>query len=107
MPTIKKRIAMAVPDDLDNILTALSRLTGSTKTGFILGLLEQMKPVLEVTLALLQEVKQGRTDSAISHMQKAVKAAGKKLDEAQEDLFQVKKASQAQVKKPGKKKATK
>lgn len=55
MPSQKPRIALTVPDDLNELLDSLSKLTGEPKSTMITGFLVDMQPVLqEMENALIQ-----------------------------------------------------
>lgn len=50
------RIALTVPDDLNNVLQRLSDLQGVPKTKIILELLTSFKPILEETANALDKI---------------------------------------------------
>ncbi|MDN5623805.1 MAG: hypothetical protein L0G96_11770 [Acinetobacter sp.] len=57
MPTQKPRIALTVPDDLNDLLDRLSDLSGTPKTKLIVEMLEQYSPVLEQVLSAMEQMK--------------------------------------------------
>ena len=57
MPTKKPRIALTVPDELNNTLDRLSDLSGTPKTKLIVEMLEQYAPVLEQTVQTMEKIK--------------------------------------------------
>ena len=59
MPSQKPRIALTMPDDLNELLDELSDLNDVPKTKFIIELLTQIKPVLESQRDALVSVKNG------------------------------------------------
>ena len=50
MSNQKKRIALTVPDDVDNVLERLSVLTKAPKTKLIMEMLQEYLPILERTV---------------------------------------------------------
>lgn len=59
MPSRKPRIALTVPDDLNELLDELSELNDIPKSKFIIELLVQMQPILESQRDALLSVKKG------------------------------------------------
>lgn len=59
MPSRKPRVALTMPDDLNDLLDELADLQGVVKTGLIVELLVQMQPILETQRDALRSVKQG------------------------------------------------
>ncbi|MEG2709299.1 MAG: hypothetical protein RR968_09195, partial [Vagococcus sp.] len=57
MPTQKPRIALTVPDDLNDLLDRLSDLSGTPKTKLIVEMLQQYSPVLEQVLSAMEQMK--------------------------------------------------
>lgn len=56
MPTKKPRIALTVPDELNDTLDRLSDLSGTPKTKLIVEMLEQYAPVLEQVIQTMEKV---------------------------------------------------
>jgi predicted DNA-binding protein len=91
MPTSKKRVALAVPDEIDEVLTKVSRLTGTPKTAVIVELLESSVPLLLQTIQAIELARAGNKDSAMNLMAGMLKDAGFSLDQAQHDFFGMRK----------------
>ncbi|MFW2776509.1 hypothetical protein ACN6P7_18225 [Acinetobacter baumannii] len=56
MSNQKKRIALTVPDDVDNVLVRLSVLTKAPKTKLIMEMLQEYLPILERTADALEQI---------------------------------------------------
>lgn len=59
MPSRKPRVALTMPDDLNELLDQLADLNDVPKTKLIIELLVQMKPILESQRDALLSVKKG------------------------------------------------
>ncbi len=59
----RKRIALSVPPDMEEVLDKISDLTGQPKTKIILEMLEQYLPVLEQTLKALEQIRDNKEDA--------------------------------------------
>lgn len=57
MPSRKPRVALTIPDDLNDLLDKVSDLSGTPKTKLIVEMLEQYSPVLEQVLSAMQQIK--------------------------------------------------
>ena len=57
MPTQKPRIAITVPDEINQTLERLYELTGTPKSKLIVEMLEQYVPVLEQVVDTLEKIK--------------------------------------------------
>lgn len=57
MPTQKPRIAITVPDEINQTLDRLYELTGTPKSKLIVEMLEQYVPVLEQVVDTLEKIK--------------------------------------------------
>ena len=57
MPTQKPRIAITVPDEINQTLDRLHELTGTPKSKLIVEMLEQYVPVLEQAVDTLEKIK--------------------------------------------------
>lgn len=88
----KKRIALTVPDDLDQVISQISELTSMPKTAVILDLVQSAMPMMLQTVQALQQAKAGNKESAMDVMAGLLKDAGFQLDEVQHDFFQLKKS---------------
>lgn len=91
MPSAKKRVALNVPDHIDEVLTALSNVVGMPKTAVIIELLEDSLPSLRQAVLAIMEIKKGNKEAAVNVMAELLKDAGFQLDECQHDLFDLKK----------------
>lgn len=88
MPTVKRRIGLSVPDDVDEVLTGIASLTSRPKTSLIVELLEQSLPNLKVTLEAMRMAQQGKQETALTLMADLLRDAGFKLTDVQNDLFE-------------------
>ncbi|MCW8685166.1 hypothetical protein OQG65_10915, partial [Streptococcus macedonicus] len=57
MPTQKPRIALTVPDEINQTLDRLYELTGTPKSKLIVEMLEQYVPILEQVVDTLEKIK--------------------------------------------------
>ena len=57
MPTQKPRIALTVPDEINQTLDRLYELTGTPKSKLIVEMLEQYVPVLDQVVDTLEKIK--------------------------------------------------
>lgn len=57
MPSRKPRVALTVPDDLNDLLDKVSDLSGTPKTKLIVEMLEQYSPVLRQVLSAMEQMK--------------------------------------------------
>jgi predicted DNA-binding protein len=60
----RKRIALSVPPEMDEILERLAALTNQPKTKLILEMLEEYTPVLEQTLNALEQIHANKENAA-------------------------------------------
>lgn len=65
MPSKKTRINLTVDDDLNELLTALSKLEDKPKATLIIDILEQMRPHLTDLLHAMQLVEQKKDPSKV------------------------------------------
>lgn len=65
----RKRIALSVPPEMEEVLDKISDLTGQPKTKIILEMLEQYVPVLEQTVEALEQIRDNK-ENALSIVQK-------------------------------------
>jgi hypothetical protein len=61
MPSQKPRVALTIPDDLNEVLQDLSDLNEVPKSKLIVELLVQMQPILSAQRDALESVKKGVT----------------------------------------------
>ena len=59
----RKRIALSVPPDMDDLLDKVSALTGQPKTKVIVEMLEQYVPILEQMLKALEQIRDNKEDA--------------------------------------------
>ena len=59
----RKRIAVSVPPDMEELLDKISELTGQPKTKIILEMLEQYVPILEQMLKALEQIRDNKEDA--------------------------------------------
>lgn len=57
MPTQKPRIAITVPDEINQTLDRLYELTGTPKSKLIVEMLEQYVPILDQVVDTLEKIK--------------------------------------------------
>lgn len=57
MPTQKPRIAITVPDEINQTLERLYELTGTPKSKLIVEMLEQYVPILDQVVDTLEKIK--------------------------------------------------
>ena len=65
MPTKKTRINLSVDDDMNELLTALSKFEGKPKATLITDILEQMRPHLTDLLHAMELVEQKKDSSKV------------------------------------------
>lgn len=63
MPSQKPRIALTVPDDINQTLDRLYKLTGTPKTRLIIEMLEEYKPVLDQIADALEQINKDKENS--------------------------------------------
>ena len=59
----RKRIALSVPPDMEELLDKISELTGQPKTKIILEMLEQYVPILEQMLKALEQIRDNKENA--------------------------------------------
>ena len=59
----RKRIALSVPPDMEELLDKISELTGQPKTKIILEMLEQYVLILEQMLKALEQIRDNKEDA--------------------------------------------
>lgn len=63
MPSQKPRIALTVPDDINQTLDRLYKLTGTPKTRLIIEMLEEYMPVLDQIADALEQINKDKENS--------------------------------------------
>lgn len=81
----RKRIALSVPPDMDDLLDKVSALTGQPKTKVIVEMLEQYVPILEQMLKALEQIRDNKEDA----LEIAKKFAGEMLLDGNQKLGQI------------------
>lgn len=64
MPSRKPRIALTVPDEINNTLDRMADLTGVPKTKLIIEMLEEYVPILERAVVLLEQIHADKENAA-------------------------------------------
>jgi predicted DNA-binding protein len=59
----RKRIALSLPPEMDEVLERLSALTNQAKTKLILEMLHEYVPVIEQTINALEQMQQNKDDA--------------------------------------------
>lgn len=65
MPSKKTRINLTVDDDLNELLTALSKIDGKPKATLIVDILEQMRPHFKELIKAMELVEQKKDPSKV------------------------------------------
>lgn len=60
-----KRVALAIPESIDEVLTKLSELTGQPKTAIITELLTDAEPVFREVIKAMEQAKEGQMKAAV------------------------------------------
>ena len=60
----RKRIALSVSPEMDEVLERLALLTNQPKTKLILEMLEEYVPVLEQTINALEQIQENKENAA-------------------------------------------
>lgn len=63
MPSQKPRLALTLPDDLNEIFDRIAAFQGVPKTKVIVELLEAYKPVLKETLDAIEKIENDRENA--------------------------------------------
>ncbi|MGU2822139.1 hypothetical protein ACVYAP_19070 [Acinetobacter baumannii] len=63
MPSQKPRVALTLPDDLNEIFDRIAAFQGVPKTKVIVELLEAYKPVLKETLDAIEKIENDRENA--------------------------------------------
>lgn len=64
MPSRKPRIALTVPDEINDTLERMSNLTGVPKSKLIIEMLEEYLPVLDRTIDALEEIQANKANAS-------------------------------------------
>lgn len=65
MPSKKTRINLTVDDDMNELLTALSKIDGKPKATLIVDILEQMRPHFKELIKAMELVEQKKDPSKV------------------------------------------
>ncbi|WP_064534879.1 hypothetical protein, partial [Acinetobacter baumannii] len=60
----RKRIALSVPPEMDEVLERLAVLTNQPKTELVWEVLEEYVPVLEQTINALEQIQENKENAA-------------------------------------------
>lgn len=63
MPSQKPRIALTVPDDINQTLERLYKLTGTPKTKLIVEMLEQYIPILDQAADAIEQINKDKENA--------------------------------------------
>lgn len=87
---IKKRIALALSDEVDLALTKMSQLTGQPKTAIITELLNDALPIISQVIKAIDEAKQGQLQAAVQTTAKFLSDTTLQLNQSHLDLGELK-----------------
>jgi hypothetical protein len=93
----KNRIGLTLSDELDGVITTLSKLTNSPKTAVITELLMESLPVMRMVISSLESVKQDKQQAAIDTMGKFLQDASGLVNQAHIDFGEVKGILKAKI----------
>ena len=82
----KTRVALTLPDSINEPLTVLSKLTNQPKTAIITELLADIVPMLTQAINAIKQVKEGQKDAVLNTMAEFVGNAAAVYDQAQIDF---------------------
>lgn len=85
-----KRVALALPEHLDEVLTKLSTLSGQPKTSIITEILTDAEPVLRQVIKAIEEAKQGQIKAAVETTAKFLNDVSLQLNQSHLDLGELK-----------------
>jgi len=84
------RVALGLSEEVDSVLTAISKATNTPKTHLITELLNESMPVFRTVLLAIEDAKQGRKQAAYDSMLGFVSKAHTELNQIDLDLDQFK-----------------
>ena len=79
MPSKKTRINLTVDDDLNELLTALSKIDGKPKATLIVDILEQMRPHFKELIKAMELVEQKKAKTDCNERQRETDGLAKKI----------------------------
>ena len=85
-----QRVALTLPSEIDDVLTQISKLTGTPKTKLITELLKDAMPVMVQVIKAIKQAKEGQESLAIETMGKFLKDASNSLNQAHIDYGGIK-----------------
>lgn len=88
--TQKRRIALTVDGELDEVLTALAKMTKTPKTAVITEILTESLPAMRMVLDSLDAIKHEKKLAAIDVMGKFLSDASSLVNQAHIDFGEVK-----------------
>lgn len=83
----RKRIALTIPEEADEVLTDLSNTLGKSKTTIIADIIFESLPTLKLVADAMKHAKSGMDEVAMVAVGAALKDAGFKVDQIQSDFF--------------------
>lgn len=72
----KKRVALSLPDDMDDVITKLAQRMGTPKTTVIMSVLEAGLPSLKKTLFVMEKVQNSQEKGVLGAMASMMRDAG-------------------------------
>lgn len=86
-----KRIALSVPEDLDEILTRLSRELQKPKTAIITEMLKDALPTLVQVLDAIEESKKGQSQVLVESVAKFITDASASMNQKKIEFEEIRK----------------
>jgi hypothetical protein len=86
----KIRIALSLPDDVDSVLSEISKLTNTPKTTIVTQLVVESMPAFQSVLDAVKQALEGRKQAAYDSMLGFVAKAHTDLNQIDLDLDQFK-----------------
>lgn len=87
----KKRVALSLPDDMDEVITELARRMGTPKTTVIMSVLESGLPALKKTLFVMRKVQDSQEKGVLGAMKNMMLDAGFNFSNSHDGLSTEKK----------------
>ena len=88
--TKAKRVALALPEDVDLALSKMSVLTGQPKTAIITELLIDALPIIQQVIKAIDEAKTGQLEAAVQTTAKFLAETSLSLNQTHLDLGELK-----------------
>lgn len=85
-----RRVALALSEQADDVLTQLSTITGQPKTAIITEILNDSVPMLSQVIQAIKELKEGNEKNSLQTMAKFLSDTSNQLNQAHLDLGEVK-----------------